>query len=231
MKAFLAHQVDLHILNLEDPIYSHYACQKILNSEETQRMQRFATIKLQEKFALTRGSLRFILAEYLGMAPESIAFQYGKFGKPYLKNHPLYFNLAHSGEYAALALTKANLIGVDIEKSELTHKPHLDIAKRFFTTVEYTAIQNASDPETLFFHIWTQKEAFLKAIGQGITAGLDQFEVATCLQDSYIKNIKLSEYKNLQWASRSFDSLTGYRLTVTKEGTIGELKLSLPTQK
>lgn len=196
--------------------------------DETNRMLRFATPKLQEKFALTRGNVRFLLGEYLQCAPQAIQFSYQEWGKPFLPNHAIQFNLAHSGDYCAAVLTAKDLIGVDIEKCEDTQRPHLEIAKRFFTSAEFEAVRTATDPELLFFHIWTQKEAFLKAIGQGIAAGLHQFEVATDLTRSEVKNIGFDEYRMRQFDSRSFDFLKGYRLTVTKEDSIEEVKLFLP---
>ena len=205
---------NLHIISLPQSIAQLQRCQAILSLDETERMLRFATPKLQDYFALTRGHLRLTLGKLLNADPEKLEFIYNEFGKPFLKNHSLQFNLAHSKDYCVIA-TSHTLVGVDIEYCENTHKPHLDIAKRFFTQREFQAIETAQDPELLFFHIWTQKEAFLKAIGKGISFGLDQFEVATCLDESYVKDIQDPEYSALNWKSQSYDSIQGYRLTVT----------------
>lgn len=215
---------DLHLISL-NTLEHLEAYKKALSPDETDRMLRFATPRLQEKFALTRGALRFILSDYLDSKPEDIRFRYNEFGKPFLATGFLQFNMAHSGDYCVMAVTEKDLIGVDIEKCEDTHKPHFDIAKRFFTAPEFQAIEKSTDPETLFFHIWTQKEAFLKAIGRGLSFGLDQFEVATDLNQSYVRNIQDSEYASRIWASQSFDFLPQYRITLTKEHPILDLQI------
>ena len=70
-----------------------------------------------------------------------------------------------------------------------------------------------------------QKEAFLKAIGKGITFGLDQFEVSIDLKQSYILDIQDPVYRNKTWTSQSFEHIPGYRLTLTKENAFGQLSV------
>ena len=90
------------------------------------------------------------------------------------------FNISHAGDYIVIALSNSPdvLLGVDIEQ----HQPRdfLAIAKRFFTQNEYHYLSQLSEPQLTqdLFHIWTQKEAFVKAIGQGINYSLEAFEVS-----------------------------------------------------
>ncbi len=217
--------VMLHLIRFADAMPQLSDCINSLNPEEKTRMQRFYSDKLQHQFALTRGSLRQILGQQLGLPPEKINFEYTEHGKPFLKNQALQFNLAHSGDYCVIALCLHDRIGVDIERCSHVHKPYYDIAKRFFTRAEYLALAHCSihEGEDLFYHLWTQKEAFLKAIGQGIAFGLDHFEVSTDKSTAFVKNIKNPVLADKIWSSRCFIKPEGYRIVVTKENSMDQV--------
>lgn len=216
---------DLYLISLSQSLSQLGRCQQLLSPDEINKMRRFATPALQEKFALTRGHLRMTLAEYLNTDPKNIIFSYSSLGKPFIKDSPLQFNLAHSGDYCAITLTTHDMIGVDIEYCKPDHLTHVDIAKRFFTEREFNAIQNAEHSKWLFLHIWTQKEAFLKAIGKGLSFGLDRFEVAISLLASSVSDIQDPAYSARLWQSQSFDCLAQYRITVTKENELAKINV------
>ncbi len=215
---------DLYIINLSENIAHLERCQNLLSPDECMRMMKFATPTLRHQFVLTRGILRMTLAPYLALDAAHIQFQYSKLGKPSVHNHPLQFNLTHAGHYAVIVITEKDVIGVDIERYGTTVQP-IEIAKRFFTPNESYAVENAHDPSHLFFHIWTQKEAFLKAIGQGIAFGLDQFEVSTDLELTCIHSIQNPEYAKRVWDSRSFTFLPDYRIALTKENKLNTINV------
>lgn len=90
-------------------------------------------------------------------------------GKPYLENYPrIHFSLSHSGSWAVCAVGDAPL-GVDVELPRCT----MDIAKRFFRPEELPKTENKDH----LLRLWTAKEAFLKAIGTGLTLSPDSFRV------------------------------------------------------
>ncbi len=218
-------EVLLYLIHFPDALPQLARHLQTLNAEETSRMQRFYSEKLQQHFALTRGSLRHILGQHLQCAPEKINFDYTEHGKPFLKNQPLQFNLAHSSDYCVIALCLKDRIGVDIERCSHVHKPYYDIAKRFFTRAEYLALAHCSihEGEDLFYHLWTQKEAFLKAIAQGIAFGLNHFEVSTDKSQAFIKNIQDPHLAQQIWSSQSFTQPSGYRIVVTKENQLTQI--------
>lgn len=84
-------------------------------------------------------------------------------GKPFLKNGP-FFSISHSHEKIILALSFKHPVGVDIEYIN-PHLPFKKIAKKFFSPQDLTTMDDS--PES-FYHIWTQKEAFVKLLGKGI---------------------------------------------------------------
>jgi len=121
------------------------------------------------------GSLRGVLAAYLGADPASLGIERDDAGKPHLADGTLQFNLSHSGETLLIGLSRAQALGVDIERGA-RRRPWLEIAHRYFTAAE-TAALAALPADTLargFLDLWSAKEAVLKAIGRGIAFGLDR---------------------------------------------------------
>ena len=208
---------DLYLIKLNSSsIEAAHQFKEYLSPDELERKERFATLRLRECFILTRGWLRQTLARYVNLAPGQLEFIYTEQGKPFLKNHPGFqFNLAHSGDYAALAVTENEPVGIDIEK-ESRMQNCLAIAERFFTPTEHQALKNSKEPELLFCHIWTQKEAFLKATGEGIGFGLDQFEVSTDLSSVEVLHIRNAELAKQHWQSELLTIIPGYRIVVTR---------------
>ena len=97
---------------------------------------------------------------------------------------PIRFNLSHADGIALYALTRHRAIGVDIERVR-AGMARERIAERFFSAREVAALR-ALDPDLqdeAFFNCWTRKEAYKKARGEGIAAGLDRFDVSLAPND------------------------------------------------
>lgn len=154
-------------------------CEQVLAPDETRRAARFRFGHLRESFIWTRGALRHLIGRYIGRSPASIQFQYSSNGKPALTpDSGLRFNVTHSGDLAAIALTIGCDIGVDLE--QLRPLPELEqIAARFFCPEEVAEIHSLprDDKERAFFTCWTRKEAYIKAVGGGLSVPLDSFRV------------------------------------------------------
>jgi 4'-phosphopantetheinyl transferase len=106
-------------------------------------------------------------------------------GKPYLPRCDIHFNLSHSGDWALLAVAKAELIGVDVEAVS-TARDLIGIAENYYHPHEFAQLQMLAGAaqNDLFYRLWTLKEAFLKATGTGISAGLEK--IAFDLADNKI---------------------------------------------
>jgi 4'-phosphopantetheinyl transferase len=157
---------------------------ELLSEDERARAERFHFARDRDHFIVGRGVLRIVLGRYLGISPEQIRFQYGDHGKPGLpENTPLRFNLAHSNDLILIAVTLRHEIGVDLEYLHLM--PEADgIASRFFTKAENKVLHNLPESQKLegFFVQWVCKEAYLKAIGDGLAKPLDAFEILSTLR-------------------------------------------------
>jgi len=155
---------------------------RTLSPDEHVRGRAFRFDKDRRLFVARRGWLRAVLARYAGVPPERVSFAYGPHGKPALADDlgpaGLSFNLSHSQGLAALALTGAAAVGVDVEAL----RPMSDadqIAERFFSPAERRALRAIppSDRTAAFFSCWTRKEAYVKATGDGLSCPLDSFDV------------------------------------------------------
>ena len=169
-------QVDLWLLNLYQ---STHTFASILNSEETARAQRFIKPQHQQRFTVARGMLRILLGRYLQQDPSTLQFHFNKYGKPYLQTSSnIEFNLSHSNNLALLAIGQQYPLGVDIEY--FSQRPFIDIAKIMFSPNELEYLNNASPEQhtPIFFNIWTQKEAVIKACGIGLTYPTKTFDVS-----------------------------------------------------
>lgn len=151
-----------------------------LSAAERERALRYRSEPLRRFALVGRALLRRLLAPYAGGRPEDLRFAYGPFGKPALVGaEGVHFNLSHSGDRFACAVTALCPLGIDIEVlRELDGMAGL--AERFFAPGEIGQLRRLPGGELLpaFFRCWTRKEAFLKATGEGLSRSLGSFEVA-----------------------------------------------------
>lgn len=142
----------------------------LLAPEEQARAARFRFDRDRNHYVACRTALRLLLADALGMSPESIPFTYGPKGKP---ESALPFNVSHSGGLALIALGGSAPLGVDIEQVRTDLEP-LSLGRTVYTEAELAAL--AALPKTAqhdaFFEAWTRKEAIIKAEGGGFSSPL-----------------------------------------------------------
>lgn len=155
----------------------------VLDGSERERAHRFKFEKHRTRFIVGRGTLRSILSRYAGCEPESICFEYGEYGKPYIAGpghvRDLKFSVSHCGDLGAVAVAMRTELGLDLERIRPSGDHDL-IASREFSPEEQGWFHAA--PEThraaAFFEVWTCKEAYLKGKGVGLTAALRRFSIS-----------------------------------------------------
>lgn len=150
-----------------------------LSTKEKERAARFAFDRHRNYYIAAHVQLRLLLARYLNVAAQEIEFFYNEFGKPFLTNRSLYFNLSHSHELGLVAVNSRYEVGVDIEWI----RPNFDdlrIAKRFFSPDEADRLfaLPATKQKEAFFRCWSRKEAYIKGRGLGLAIPLNQFDVS-----------------------------------------------------
>jgi 4'-phosphopantetheinyl transferase len=155
-------------------------CSQWLDPSERERAARFHFVRHARAYILGRGVLRALIGTHLNLPPEAIRFRYGAKGKPALDlgSGSFCFNFSNSGPFGLYAFTLGCELGVDVE--ELRAVPEIeDIAARFFARDEIADLMSLPDPERprAFFSCWTRKEAYIKAVGDGLSVPLDSFRV------------------------------------------------------
>ena len=176
-------EVHLWRIDLDALRPSEVRWQKILSSDEAARAARFHFAVDRQRFSISRGVLRTILACYLGADAKGLRFSYSNKEKPSLREpfseSGVTFNISHSGAIALLAFARRRDVGVDVEQVRSDFEVE-GIANRFFSEHERQQLAVLSQEQRFeaFFRCWTRKEAYIKATGDGLSLPLHQFDVS-----------------------------------------------------
>ena len=152
----------------------------LLDDEERDRASRFRRRVDRDRFIVAHGILRRVLARYVRKPPNALRFRRDRFGKPSLAHRTtLSFNMAHSDAVALIAVTTGRPVGVDVERVAAIDDA-FDVAEICFAPAERRVLRAvpAGGVCDAFFACWTRKEAFIKAVGTGLSAPLQAFEVS-----------------------------------------------------
>jgi 4'-phosphopantetheinyl transferase len=192
---------------------------QVLTEDERQRSDRFRFEVDRQRFIVARATLRHLLATYLETTPEQVQFCYGNRGKPAIAypSTDLAFNISHSQNRMLCALTYHHRVGIDLEF--LREMKDLEsLATRFFQPSECKAMITLAKGQrtAAFFHLWTCKEAILKAIGTGLI-GLENVEL--CLKENCVELIRLEGDRRAasDWFLYSFTAESGYASALTTD--------------
>jgi len=171
---------EVHVwrLALDQPESVLAEFRETLEAHELERAGRFHFEKHRNHFVVGRAGLRHVLARYLDMKPEEFRFSYGTHGKPVLAGERPRFNVSHSHDVALIAVAADRELGIDVEHIRADFATE-EIARRFFSRLEVAAFNALHKDKQVaaFFRCWTRKEAYIKAIGRGLSEPLDAFDV------------------------------------------------------
>jgi 4'-phosphopantetheinyl transferase len=221
------HVWSIDLISCSDNSNSLY---NLLSFDERKRANAYRFEKDRINFITVRGILRKIISSYLFVEPNEINFLYTQYGKPYLENqdklNALFFNMSHSGDFALCIFAINREVGIDIEKVHPLDN-YEDIAQQFFSVNEY--LQLKSIPQDLrlnfFFRYWTLKEAFIKAIGKGLSYPLNDFEVQLKPNEPpRLINIKNNTQLALRWFLNAINPSVGYEAAFAFEGPFDNIE-------
>jgi 4'-phosphopantetheinyl transferase len=215
--ALSKNDVHIWIAGLDYAANSMQEFRVLLSDDERRNAERFHFARDRKRFIVGRGLLRTIIGKfYLGIEPNLLEFCSGSRGKPYLASKMdggLRFNQADSQELALYAFTRDHEIGVDIE-----YMRHLDDAPQVvdgsFSKAERAAFNALLDreKEDAFFNCWTRKEAFIKAIGEGLYFPLDQFDVSLAPgEPSQLLRVVGQPEEASRWSLMSFTPAVNFK--------------------
>ena len=199
------------------------AASALLSDSERQNAARFRFESGRRRFIVARATLRRLLASRLGASPEEIEFEYGEHGKPALggafAHSDLRFNMSHCDDLAVYAFARGHEIGIDVEAVRWLADAG-DVASRFFSAAEkqaYAALDSLHRPLG-FFNCWTRKEAFIKALGDGLSFPLDSFDVSLAPNDApKILRVRNTPGERCGWTMESLTPTTGFVAAVVTQ--------------
>lgn len=141
------------------------------------RYRRTPDAAVRYRFAAARLLIKYTAATALGTTPENIDLAYRLGGRPYLRGFDqLELSLTHTGELMAVGLSRTGRIGVDVELADRVIR--LDLLEgQILTPAEAQELAELPESERIAqtVRVWTLKEAYSKALGQGLRLGFKEF--------------------------------------------------------
>ncbi|WMT41459.1 4'-phosphopantetheinyl transferase superfamily protein [Paenibacillus sp. D2_2] len=180
-----------------------------LPEQRQARIRKFTHQEDAHRSLVAEALSRWLICDQLGIVNHDLQIVRNSYGKPLVQGlSNLYFNNSHSGQWVVCAISDAP-IGVDIEKiSDID----LQIAEHFFSEQELLDLNN-QQPEaraSYFFELWTLKESYIKAEGQGLSLPLSSFTIRK--QENHIGLYTDIHFKSCFFKQYSLDCL--YKMAV-----------------
>jgi 4'-phosphopantetheinyl transferase len=154
--------------------------ERMLDEAERTRANSFRFERDRNAYVAAHALARTMLSTHAPHPPSAWRFSTNAYGKPEIVTAngtpPLRFNLSHTRGLVAAAVTLENDVGIDVEAIDATRLT-LDLAERYFAASEMDYLRRApvdQQCETMFA-FWTLKEAYVKAVGLGLSLSLDAF--------------------------------------------------------
>jgi 4'-phosphopantetheinyl transferase len=191
-----------------------------LAPDERARADRFRTPQLRRRFVVARVILRRILAAYAPLDASALRIGYGAHGKPCLMDAPdLRFNVSHAGDSAVYAVASRREVGIDIEATG-REVDVVGVARQAFSSLErevLVALAPHAQREA-FFRIWTRKEAYIKARGEGLSYPTRLFSVLHCSGDDALIDDERDGQARDRWRVSDLNAPPGFAAALAAEG-------------
>jgi len=202
----------------------------LLSAAELRQVSRFHFERDRRRFVVRRALLRQLLAGYRNGAAQTIRFITSSCGKPEIEgaaeSSGLRFSCSHSEDVGLVAVARGRELGLDLER----HRPpdsSLEAVAGFFAPSEREALRRVPSEQWTgtFFDCWTCKEAFVKALGLGLSFPLDRFTVSVA-PGATPRLVSLNGDRSVagRWAMRLLDVGSDCSAALVAEG--GAIRVS-----
>lgn len=143
----------------------------LVSRSKRDKLERFRVKGECQRSLAAELLIRTVIAERMQLRNRDIRFEYNVYGKPFLMDYALDFNLSHSGHWVVCAIDETP-IGIDVEEIKPISP---EIAQRYFSYSEYRRLVQLSDSDKLdyFYSLWTLKESYIKNVGIGLSIPLN----------------------------------------------------------
>lgn len=160
--------------------------------------------------SLTGGMLAQVYAaERWGLFGKRFAPIRSRYEKPILVGHPFHYNVSHSGVWVVSAFAEHAAVGIDVEK---IRPIDIELSDCFFSKKETFNLRLQPEPLQLsyFYKLWTLKESYIKAKGEGLSIPLDTF--------SFVLNEERIDFQSTgdsgNWYFCQYDLDEGYETAI-----------------
>lgn len=170
--------IDIYMIDMDDWFNKILDLKSFLSSEELSKAEKFHFEIDRDRYIISHGILRKFIGKRLGEPPEKIEYQLNDFGKPRELRDRVQFNMSRSENILLIAIGVGVEIGVDVEKAREGVDSSL-ISQNYFTSAENNSLDGLDSLQRhhQFFQYWTRKEAFIKAVGMGMSLPLKWVDV------------------------------------------------------
>ncbi|MDB1089571.1 4'-phosphopantetheinyl transferase superfamily protein [Streptomyces sp. ACA25] len=151
-----------------------------LLGRDWQRYQRIPLPRMRERFAASRLLLRHVAGAAIDAAPESVDLSYQPGGRPYVRGcDQIDVSLSHTDEMLVVGVTRRGRIGVDVERRarRMAGTGSESQTCTPFERARLDPVDMRVRNDTLV-RLWTLKEAYTKALGQGLRLRFTEFGFA-----------------------------------------------------
>ena len=199
----------------------------LLSDDDLERADRFRFDRHRRRFITGRAVMRILLGRYTSRMPEALEFSYNSHGKPSLRDSgSLEFNFTNSRDLALLCVARKTQLGIDLEHLG-RHADYAGIVNRFFAEREIEELFSLPESRrhAAFLTGWTRKEAYIKALGTGLSLPLDKFAV-TIDPETAPELLSADDRPDEKgcWMFRHLEPEPGYVASLVVEGGGWEIK-------
>jgi 4'-phosphopantetheinyl transferase len=207
-----------------------------MSPEEVERESRFLHAEDRRIYTFTRALVRLLLSSKTGLQPTSWRFTKNEFGRPEVCEpepaRELRFNVSHTRRMIAIATAWHSDIGIDIESTN--REIPWEASRLILSAAEELDIRRRPPHgrRRRFFQYWTLKEAYLKALGVGLTVPLDlvTFSIPTSCSSCGPGSLVSFDQPALPgWSFYTAELPTEHQLSIATRSTRGQARLRLTT--
>lgn len=174
----LSNQVHLWCIDYRTDTELIERCKNNLSDQEIERSQYFKFEEARSNYLISQGTLKFLLGKYLDKDPQDVVMARRSKGKPYIaEDESLFFNISNSGSRCVYAFTRIGEVGIDLEELRTLNDLDDMIEKNYTATEQRYINQVPEERAKRFFQLWTVKESYNKAIGEGMRLTPENIEL------------------------------------------------------
>jgi 4'-phosphopantetheinyl transferase len=218
-REYTINEGEVHIWTANCDVIDDKPTWGLLDADEANRAKRFRGPLDSRRYVVSHAVLRSILSKYLNEKPESIEYERGLHGKPGIAGGSwLRFNMSHSNGMAAYAITSECDVGIDLQYTR--DIPFMELSRSVLSTNEDAYLRSVPIEERLnvFYMFWTRKEAYIKAISEGLYAKLNSVDV------SFKNEMHRLSYGGSNWSIVDIETIDGYKGAVAVQGDLQAIK-------